>query len=201
MNANFSTFRILTAIKLLAIYFVAKLILLTRYDTARFISGKWFRGGKYGRFTGTGWKWVLDDYFSCGRMKVNKAVPWPCSPRIGIIYPENINFHPDDLNNFQGFGNYYQAIGKITIGRGTYIAPNVGIITSNHSIDNLDLHDQPQPVTFGERCWIGMNSVILPGVTLGEHTIVGAGSVVTRSFPEGYCVIGGNPARLIRNLK
>ena len=45
-----------------------------------------------------------------------------------------------------------------------------------------------------------MNSVILPGVTLGPHTIVGAGSVVTHSFPDGYCVIAGNPARLIRTL-
>ena len=45
-----------------------------------------------------------------------------------------------------------------------------------------------------------MNSVILPGVTLGDHTIVGAGSVVTKSFPDGDCVIAGNPARMIRRL-
>nr|WP_283244199.1 DapH/DapD/GlmU-related protein [Luoshenia tenuis] len=52
----------------------------------------------------------------------------------------------------------------------------------------------------GEKCWIGMNSVVLPGVTLGPHTVVGAGAVVTKSFPEGYCVIAGNPARMIRKL-
>lgn len=131
-------------------------------------------------------------------MRTNTFVPWPVSPRIGVVCPENISFHPDDLNNFQGFGNYYQAIGKITIGRGTYIAPNVGIITSNHSLDNLDNHDEPRPVTLGEKCWIGMNSTILPGVTLGPHTVVGAGSVVTKSFPEGNCVIAGNPAKVIR---
>ena len=45
-----------------------------------------------------------------------------------------------------------------------------------------------------------MNSVILPGVTLGDHTVVGAGSVVTKSFEQGYCVIAGNPARIIREL-
>ena len=45
-----------------------------------------------------------------------------------------------------------------------------------------------------------MNSVILPGVTLGEHTVVGAGSVVTKSFPDGHCVIAGNPAIIIRSL-
>ena len=45
-----------------------------------------------------------------------------------------------------------------------------------------------------------MNSVILPGVVLGDHTIVGAGSVVTRSFEEGHCVIAGVPARKIKEL-
>ena len=46
-----------------------------------------------------------------------------------------------------------------------------------------------------------MNSVILPGVVLGEHTVVGAGSIVTKSFPEGYCVIAGNPAKIIRKIQ
>ena len=46
-----------------------------------------------------------------------------------------------------------------------------------------------------------MNAVILPGVTLGDHTIVGAGSIVTKSFPEGYVVIAGNPAKIIRTLE
>jgi acetyltransferase-like isoleucine patch superfamily enzyme len=45
-----------------------------------------------------------------------------------------------------------------------------------------------------------MNAVILPGVTLGENTIVGAGAIVTKSFPEGWCVLAGNPARVIRKL-
>ena len=45
-----------------------------------------------------------------------------------------------------------------------------------------------------------MNSVILPGIVLGNHTIVGAGSIVTKSFPEGNCVIAGNPAKKIRDL-
>ena len=48
---------------------------------------------------------------------------------------------------------------------------------------------------------IGMNPVILPGVTLGPKTVVGAGSVVTKPFPEGHCIIAGNPARVIRKLE
>ncbi len=50
----------------------------------------------------------------------------------------------------------------------------------------------------GEKSWIGMNSMILPGVSLGPNTIVGAGSVVTKSFIDGNCIIAGNPARIIK---
>jgi acetyltransferase-like isoleucine patch superfamily enzyme len=191
---------ILTGFRLLTVYIHAQCIIKKHYDKKYIESSSFFCGGKYGAFTASGWRWLINDYKACRKIRVNRDVPWPVSPQIRIVYPENIVFHPDDLNNFQGFGNYFQAIGKITIGHGTYIAPNVGIITSNHTVDNLDEHDEPKPVTLGERCWIGMNSMILPGVTLGEHTVVGAGSVVTKSFPNGNCVIAGNPAKIIRLL-
>ncbi len=45
-----------------------------------------------------------------------------------------------------------------------------------------------------------MNAVILPGVTLGDHTVVGAGAIVTKSFPDGHCIIAGNPAKEIRKI-
>lgn len=130
----------------------------------------------------------------------NYSARYPVACGCRIVCPDNIEFDPNDLNNFQGFGNYYQAFGKIRIGRGTYIAPNVGLITSNHDLLDPDEHLEPKPITLGKQCWIGMNSMILPGVTLGDHTVVGAGSVVTKSFPEGYCVIAGNPARKLRDL-
>jgi acetyltransferase-like isoleucine patch superfamily enzyme len=96
-------------------------------------------------------------------------------------------------------GNYIQAIGQICIGDYTQIAPNVGIISSNH-----DVHDNSKHiisfVSIGKYCWIGMGAVILPGVVLGDFTIVAAGAIVTKSFEEGYCIIGGNPAKKIKNL-
>ena len=46
-----------------------------------------------------------------------------------------------------------------------------------------------------------MNAMIMPGVELGPHTVVGAGAVVTKSFPEGHCVIAGNPAKLIKKIE
>lgn len=52
----------------------------------------------------------------------------------------------------------------------------------------------------GENCWIDMNSVVLPGVMLGPRTTVGAGAVVTKSFPEGHSIIAGNPAHVVKEL-
>ena len=174
-------------------------VIARRVFDKKYICGKWFNS-PYRGLGAIGWEWIVNDYRSCKLLGVNHDVPWPCSPRVQVVCPENITFHPDDLNNFQTFGSYFQAIGKISIGRGTWIAPNVGIITSNHDIHNPDKHLLPKEVVIGEHCWIGMNSMILPGVTLGSHTIVGAGSVVTMSFPEGNCVIAGNPARIIKVL-
>lgn len=97
-------------------------------------------------------------------------------------------------------GNYISAFhGKIFIGDYTQIAPNVGIISSNHDVYDNSLHI-PNEVRIGKYCWIGMGAILLPGVELGDFTIVAAGAIVTKSFKEGYVVIGGNPAQLIKTL-
>ena len=96
-------------------------------------------------------------------------------------------------------GCYFQAYGaRIVIGKGNYIAPNVGFITQNHDIADLSIRSEAKDIIIGCNCWIGMNSVVLPGVILGDNTIVGAGAVVTKSFPKGNIVIGGVPAVSIR---
>lgn len=148
-----------------------------------------------------GWQWVFSCFIWQKIRGVNRHVSWPVSFGISIAVPENIIFHPDDLNNFMTQGNYFQAAGaKLVIGEGTYIAPNVGIFTENHDLKDPEKRAGGKSVIIGQKCWIGYNSVILPGVKLGNHTIVGAGSIVTKSFPEGYCVIAGNPAKFIKNI-
>ena len=178
--------------------FWGRLFALFYYDK-KYLTGKWF-AGKLDGLCNLGWEWTAKCGFARFLRGFHKGARFPISPRILVALPQNIEFHPDDLNNFQTSGNYFQAFGKITIGRGCYIAPNVGLITANHDPADLDSHLEPKPITLGEKCWIGMNAVVLPGVTLGPGTVVGAGSVVTKSFPEGHCVIAGNPAKKLRDL-
>lgn len=97
-------------------------------------------------------------------------------------------------------GVYINAANGIELGDHTNIGPNVGLISSNHDVVNNDMHTDADPIVIGRFCWLGMGAVVLPGITLGDFTIVGAGAIVTKSFKEGYCVIAGNPARMIRQL-
>ncbi len=94
-------------------------------------------------------------------------------------------------------GCYVQGQNGVSIGDDTIFGPGVKIISANHDPDNLDGGwIETAPVNIGKRCWIGANAVILPGVQLDDDVIVGAGAVVTKSFPSGS-VIAGVPAKII----
>lgn len=164
---------------------------------SKYLVGRYFTTSKWG------YKWLLRSIFTQKLLGLgNRGARWPISPFCTVTFPESIEFNPDDLNNFQTFGSYFMARpdGKIKIGKGTWIAPHVGIITQNHDLKDLTKAAPAKDVIIGERCWVGMNSVLLPGVVLGDHTIVGAGSVVTQSFPDGNVLIAGNPAKEVRKL-
>lgn len=148
-----------------------------------------------------GWYWAFRSL--PGRLfGDNRNVPWPVHPNTIIGGAERIHFSSDDIHIFQVPGCYWQAHGgQIFVGKGCYIAPNVGIITTNHDISNLNRHVPGKDIVLSAKCWVGMNSVILPGVFLGENTVVAAGSVVTKSFPQGYCIVGGVPAKVIKVIE
>jgi acetyltransferase-like isoleucine patch superfamily enzyme len=97
-------------------------------------------------------------------------------------------------------GCYIQGAGKVIIGDYVQFGPNVGILTANHDLFDQNKYNV-EPIIIGSYSWIGMNSIVTAGVELGTRTIVGAGSVVTKSFPDGYCVIAGNPAKVIKYLE
>jgi len=147
-----------------------------------------------------GWLWAFRS-LRCRLFGENRKVPWPVHPRTLVSGSERIFFEPDVLHIFQVPGCYWQAHdATITVGKNCHVAPNVGIITTNHDICNPAKHVKGEDIVISNDCWIGMNAMILSGVILGEHTIVAAGAVVTKSFPEGYCVIGGTPAKIIKCL-
>lgn len=97
-------------------------------------------------------------------------------------------------------GCYIQACEGIYIGEGTIWSFNVSIISQGHDFHDFNLIPKVNPIKIGRNCWIGTNSTILPGVEIGDKTIVGANTVVTKSFPEGNVVIAGTPAKVIRKL-
>lgn len=92
----------------------------------------------------------------------------------------------------------FMAAGGVTIEDDVLVAANVQLISNNH-----DLYDHQiltcKPVVLKRNCWIGAGATILPGVTVGENAVVGAGSVVTRDV-EANTVIVGNPARVVKTL-
>ncbi len=167
-----------------------------------FYKGKYLKGKYFKRFQySIGWSWMMHTVFMQKIVGVNRKVPFPVNYNVTVTNWKNIDFHRDNITIFQKPGNYYQASGaKIIVGKDSFIACNVGIVTANHDLNDLTKHSPGKDVVIGERSWIGLNSVILPGVVLGPHTVVGAGSVVTKSFPEGNCVIAGNPAKKIKEL-
>jgi len=92
--------------------------------------------------------------------------------------------------------------GEVSIGADCLIGPRCGIYTPNHAEDvtrRLDGWELPRPVTIGNNVWVGGSVTITPGVSIGDNSIIGAGSVVTRDVPAGVVAVG-NPCRVIRPI-
>lgn len=123
------------------------------------------------------------------------------------------HFNPSIVigNNCQFGGyNHITAINSIEIGNGVLTGKCVTITDNSHGKpgDECDCELSPivrtvyskGPVVIGDNVWIGDKATILPNVRIGEGCIIGANSVVTKDIPP-YCIVGGNPARIIRQIK
>lgn len=96
-------------------------------------------------------------------------------------------------------GCYLQGAGTVIIGDYVQFGPNDGILSANHDLYNQTKYNVA-PIVIGYYSWIGMNSIVTAGVTLGTRTIVAAGAVITKSYPDGFVVLAGVPAKPVKYL-
>lgn len=93
---------------------------------------------------------------------------------------------------------HFQDHGGVTLGEGCQIGHNVVFATLNHGLSpETRKNTIPAPITLGKNVWVGSNSTILQGVTIGDNTVVAAGAVVTKDVPAN-AVVGGVPAKFIK---
>ena len=135
---------------------------------------------------------------------MSKLTRRPVDPTFRLFPPftadfgKNISF---GKNVFINAGCHFQDQGGITIGDGVLIGHNVVLATANHALEPSKSRKlNYKPIVIGDNVWIGSNSVILQGVTIGQWAVVAAGAVVTKDV-EPYTVVGGIPAKFIRKVE
>jgi maltose O-acetyltransferase len=112
--------------------------------------------------------------------------------------------HPISVGarTFINYGAVILDVVPVTIGEEVLIANNVQLLTPTHPLDAETRRagwEAGEPITVGDGAWLGGGVIVCPGVTIGENTVVGAGSVVTRDLPPGVLAVG-NPCRVVREL-
>ena len=104
--------------------------------------------------------------------------------------------------SFVNFGLVVLDVAPVVIGADVQIGPRVQLLTATHPIDpgpRRDKWESAEPISIGDNVWLGGGVVVCPGVTIGENTVVGAGSVVIRDLPANVVAVG-SPARVVREL-
>lgn len=123
-------------------------------------------------------------------------VDWNASlhPTAVIDYPWNLS-----MGNKSSLGEkcWIYAMARIDIGELSCIGKDVYLLTGSHDISRNTFDLITKPITIGDGCWIATSSTILPGVQIGNYSVIAAGSVVAKSIDE-YSVVGGNPAKFIK---
>jgi len=126
-------------------------------------------------------------------------------PRIEIEPPFRCDYGTNIIlgdNFYANFGCVLLDVAEIRIGDNVLLAPNVQIYTAYHPLDvktRVAMLELGTPITIGHNVWIGGGAILLPGISIGDNTVIGAGGVVTRDVPPNV-IAAGNPCRVLREL-
>jgi maltose O-acetyltransferase len=119
--------------------------------------------------------------------------PFYCDYGYNMIIGEKVFFN---------FNCIVLDVAPVTIGSRTMFGPNVQVYTATHPLNHKERAsglEYAKPIIIGEDVWVGGSAVICPGVTIGDRSVIGAGSVVTKNIPADVFA-AGNPCRVIRSL-
>jgi len=154
------------------LYFSSQMLKLCTHKFKKFSNSSYFRPGAYA--------------IGCSKIEIGERV---------VIRPD-----------CKLFGESDSLITSILIEDDVLVACGVHMYVNNHKFDNVEIpisyqgYYDDKPIILRRGCWIGANSIILPGVEVGCNSVIGANSVVTKSIPKGV-VAAGNPAKIIREIK
>jgi acetyltransferase-like isoleucine patch superfamily enzyme len=162
------------------------------YVFLRATGGKAYASKDFNPFT------LIKYFFYQKILRINAHVNWPVHRTSQVKVPENIK--RGSRYPAMSMGCYLDGRNGIIFGENVWVGPRVSIISMNHDLYDYTKYVEMNPIEIGDDCWLGTGCIILPGVILGNHVIVAAGAIVTKSFKESNIVIGGNPAKIIKHL-
>lgn len=126
-----------------------------------------------------------------------------------IFLRQNLIFYCDYGFNISLGKNFYANhnlvildANKVEFGDNVFIGPNCGFYTAGHPLDYVSRNkglEYAKPIKIGNNVWIGGNVCVLPGVTIGDNVVIGAGSVVRKDIPAN-CLVAGNPGKIIKKI-
>lgn len=141
---------------------------------------------------------ILKHWFIQKVLRINSHVPWPVHFTTRVMCPNRIR--RGDRSPGLSSGCHLDGRNGIKIGKNVWIGPRVSLISMNHDTQDYSKYVEANSIVIGDNCWLATNSIILPEVVLGEHTIVAAGAVVNQSFEDGNVVLAGIPAKVVKRL-
>lgn len=150
----------------------------------------------YPKAKGISWVYLMMRFLPQKILRINGRVKWPVHFTSRVLYPKKIKVGNRSMPG-NNSGCYIQGRAGIVIGHNLRVGPNVGLISSNHDVDDYDQWIETEPIEIGNNVWLGMNVVVMPGVKIGNNVVVAANSVVTKDVADNL-IVAGSPAKIIK---